>query len=193
MVVAALFRVSERILPVAIVSGVFAFAYFLPALPGSKKRLRDFGLLKIVVLTSVWTIATGVLPLVNAGVSPAAYPYELAQRFIFVFALCVLFDIRDIETDSRNNITTLPNRLGVVRAYRLVNYSLLAFLTLSIVQYARHPELPERLAAAVVTAVITFCVSGFVRRHPGHAAFVALTDGMMLLYAALSIVPHIVR
>jgi len=167
--------------------GLFAFSYFLPSLPHpEKKRLRDFGVLKILVLTAVWTAATAVLPMVYLGVSVANYPFEILLRFVLVFALCILFDIRDMETDSRKNIDTLPNRIGAAEAYRLVHTSLLLFILLSVVQYVRYPE-AGRLVAAALTAIVTAIVAGYVRRHPGHKAFVAMTDGMMLLYAILVI------
>ncbi|MBE2290492.1 MAG: UbiA family prenyltransferase [Chitinophagaceae bacterium] len=163
----------------------FALAYYLPSLPlPQKKRLRDFGLVKIFVLTSVWTIATAVLPMLYLNEPIAHYPFEVLLRFVFVFALCILFDIRDIETDSTRNIRTLPLRIGVQNAYRLVYYSVLAFAILSTLQYFRVHD-SGRLLAAFTTSAATLVVTDYTRRHPGHRAFVAMTDGMMLLYALL--------
>ncbi len=167
------------------ISGALAFAYFLPALPfGNKRRLRDYGMVKITVLTAVWAVATAVLPMIYWGANIAEYPFEILLRYVFVFALCILFDIRDMQADINNNIATLPNKVGIAYAFNLVHMSLLFFFTLSVMQYVWHPS-AGRLTAAALTAVITAAVALFVKRNPGHKAFVAMTDGMMLLYAIL--------
>ena len=182
----AVIRLNKDILLAGGVLGVFAFSYFLPSLP-SRRRLRDYGIVKILVLTAVWTVATAVLPMMYIGTPVSGYPFELLLRFVFVFALCVLFDIRDMDLDSSRNIRTLPNRIGMQRAYRLVHISLIIFVALSVLQHLRHPH-AGRLVAAIATAVVTALVAEYVRRHPGHKAFVAMTDGMMLFYAVLVLV-----
>src|ERR1700744_4348164 len=49
-----------------IILGAFTFAYSWPLLPFKhKKSLRDFGWIKIIVLASVWTISTSVLPILT--------------------------------------------------------------------------------------------------------------------------------
>ncbi|MBX2905466.1 MAG: UbiA family prenyltransferase [Taibaiella sp.] len=181
-------HLGKDILVVGTVLGLLAFSYFLPSLP-SRRRLRDYGIVKIVVLTAVWTVATAVLPMMYVNVAVSNYPFELLLRFVFVFALCVLFDIRDMELDSSRNIRTLPNRIGMKSAYILVHISLVVFVALSVMQHLRHPHL-GRLIAAIITAIVTALVAEYVRRHPGHKAFVAMTDGMMLLYSVLVLVTN---
>ena len=166
-----------------------SFAYFIPILPGKRKRLRDFGLLKITLLTTIWTVVTAVLPMLVAGVSVTAWPWELLLRFVFIFALCILFDIQDIETDAGHNIATLPTRIGEQRAYILVYICLVVFLVLSYVQFLRHPTLHGRIWAAVITAIATAVVAQIVRKKPSRVLFIAITDGMMLLYALLALLP----
>jgi len=186
---ASLLWLPPKLILLCAVMSIFAFAYFLPALPGRRKRLRDFGLVKITVLTSVWTVATTILPMHYLGADPLQYPFELILRFVFVFTLCVLFDLQDIQTDIGNNIATLPHRLGEARSYKLVYISLAIFVGLSVAQYVRHPDMPQRSAAALLTASATVWVASYVRSQPHRAVFIALTDGMMLLYALLVLLP----
>lgn len=168
---------------------VLSFAYFIPMLPGKRKRLRDFGLLKIVLLTTIWTAVTAVLPMLVANVSIALWPWEVLLRFVFIFALCILFDIQDIETDAGHNIATLPTRIGERRAYALVYFFLAIFLALSYMQFLRHPTLLGRMWAAVFTSIATALVAQIVRKKPSRVLFIAITDGMMLLYAMLALLP----
>lgn len=168
--------------------GVFAFSYFLPVLPfKNKKRIRDFGWLKIAVLALVWTTATAILPILYWQKNIADYPFEVILRLLFIFALCVLFDIRDMQKDLENNISTLPNKVGIRNSYGLIHLSLLMFIIVSLVQYMRFPNV-ERLVGALATAIITAIVATYLRKKPSDRAYAALADGVMLVYALVVLI-----
>jgi len=183
-----LWHMPMRMLITSAVLGLLAFAYYLPLLPfKNKKRIRDIGWLKISVLTIVWTTATAILPIVYWQRSLAGYPLEVLIRFVFIFILCVVFDIRDVRTDIKNNIHTLPHTVGIGNSYRLINAGLVVFCALSVAQYVRYP-VPQRLVGALLTAVITCGVVQYIRRRPSERAYLVLADGVMLVYAVLVIV-----
>ncbi len=164
---------------------ILALGYTMPALIWqNKKRLREYGILKIIVLTGVWTIATAIIPIVAHGVNVANYPFEITMRFVFVFILCILFDIRDIQKDVDSNIITLPTRIGIEKSYWVINVSLLLFLVLSFIQHYQF-ALPGRLWASIITTFITYVVANHLRKEGNKRLFVIMTDGMMILYAAL--------
>ncbi len=166
-------------------AGILALGYTMPTLRWqNKKRLRDYGILKILVLTGVWTIVTAIIPILEHGDTVAKYPFEILMRFAFVFVLCILFDIRDIQKDLNSKLITLPTRLGIQKSYLLINLSLIVFLFLSIVQHYRF-AVPGRLIAAIITTVITFWVAKHLRNEGNKRLFVIMTDGMMILYAIL--------
>ncbi len=167
--------------------GILSFAYSLPLLPfARKKRLKDFGWLKIIILTTVWTIVTGILPFLAWRLNPADYPYEILLRFSFMLTLCIAFDIRDAQTDLDHGIHTLPNLIGVENSYRLMNATLLLFGALSVGQYLRHPS-PERLTTSLLAALAAKLAITCTRRHPSDRAYLGLVDGTMLFYAALTL------
>jgi len=168
---------------------VLAFTYSIPMLPfRGKKRLKDFGRLKILVLTGVWTIVTSVLPVLFWNKNISDYPFEILLRFLFMFTLCVAFDIRDMQTDLEAGIYTLPNLIGIRNSYRLMNAALILFALLSIVQYLRYPSLP-RLTGELLTAACTRVAIIYTRKHPSDRAYLAYIDGMMLLYAFFLLIP----
>ena len=164
-----------------LVLALLSFGYSFPLLP-AKKKLRDFGLVKITDLTVVWTIVTAVLPILFCNKNLADYPFEILLRFSFIFTLCMIFDLRDMRDDAANNISTLPNKLGFRNSYRLIDVTLLVFAGLSFVQYMRYPVLPH-LAGAMITATITRIVAGYLKQHPSARAYLLLADGLMLVYA----------
>ena len=190
LTVIGLHGASIQLQATAILLGVFAFAYFLPLLPfGNKKRLRDFGWLKITVLAGVWTVATSVLPMLYWQRSIGDYPIEVLLRLMLIFTLCVIFDIRDMQADHINNINTLPQKVGIRNSYLLINTTLLLLVILSVVQYIRYP-LAGRFASAVLTAIVTWGVSRYLQKRPSERGYLLLADGVMLVYAFLVLIPH---
>jgi len=185
MCIGSLFWLSGRIFLACIVLGVLSFAYSLPMLPfKDKRRIRDFGWIKILVLTSVWTIVTSMLPMLYWDKSLYDYPFEIVMRFAFMFTLCVAFDIRDMQTDLEADIFTIPNLIGIKNSYRLMNASIVLFSILSIIQYFRYQSV-SRLIADLLTALITKLVIDYTRKYPSDKAYLGLVDGMMLLYGIL--------
>lgn len=168
-------------------AGLFSLSYTLPLLPlKTRKRLRDYGLLKIIVLTTVWVVVTTVLPMLQFGVNPARYPFEIGLRFALIFALCILFDLRDVSHDAANNIHTLPYTIGERNSYLLIYLSIIFFALLSVGQNMRYHH-GQRLIDALITAVATLVVALYLKKNTTQLACLVLADGMMLLYSLLLI------
>ena len=185
MCIGSLFWLSGRMFLACVVLGILSFAYSLPMLPfKDKRRIRDFGWIKILVLTSVWTIVTSMLPIVYWGKDLYEYPYEILMRFVFMLTLCVAFDIRDMQTDLEAGIFTIPNLIGIKNSYRLMNTAIVLFSVLSVIQYFRYQSV-SRLIADLLTAFITKLVIDYTRKYPSDKAYLGLVDGMMLLYGIL--------
>lgn len=182
------FLIPARVLWACILLGGLSFSYSIPLLPfKNKKRLKDFGWIKILVLTTVWTIVTTILPILYFDKAITDYPYEVLMRFVFMFTLCVAFDIRDMQTDMDNGIATLPNVIGVKNSYSVMTVSMIMFIILSIVQYLRYP-VTGRLAAELIVALATKLAVDYAKKHPSDRAYLGLVDGMMLLYGLLMLV-----
>lgn len=181
----ALLQLPVKIFYTCIILGVLSFSYSIPLLPfKDKKRLKDFGIIKILVLTAVWTIVTAVLPILFHNRLISGYPYEIMIRFVFMFTLCVAFDIRDMQTDLEAGITTLPNIIGIKGSYAVMSISMIMFMIMCFIQYTRYPSI-SRLSAEIVVAIATKLAIDYARKHPSDRAYLGLVDGMMLLYAVL--------
>lgn len=86
--------------------------YAIPVLPNAK-NLRNLGGLKIFMVAMVWAGATVVLPALGSFKSISWDIWvETIQRFFFVLALLVPFEIRDLAYDDPD-LRTLPQRFGV--------------------------------------------------------------------------------
>jgi 4-hydroxybenzoate polyprenyltransferase len=86
--------------------------------------LRHVAGLKLLVISAVWAIVTVILPAAQTG---ATLSFEISwlamQRFLFVMAITIPFDIRDLRIDSPS-INTLPYLLGIKRARFIAHFSI---------------------------------------------------------------------
>lgn len=175
-----LFYLSYKVLIACVVLGLLSFAYTLPLLP-FKTQLRDYGWLKIITLTLVWTIVTSAIPIVYLEHSLTDFPFEILMRFMFMFVLCIAFDIRDMQTDMEHSIKTIPNILGVKNSNLLINCTLIFFIGLCVVQHVRYPNV-SRLTAEITLAIISRIAISYCNRHQSDKNYLGFVDGMMLLY-----------
>lgn len=165
------------------VFGGITMLYSLPLLPG-KRRIKDYGLLKIITLALLWTLVTVWFPVNNAIADRVLFFFIFIKRFVFMFVLCLLFDIRDMEIDSKEKIYTVAVILGKKRAYLLSFGFLALFMLLSVAQYAYLPQLPF-LAAMLLSALATAVVVQCTKKSNSDFIYLAGIDGMMLLQALL--------
>ncbi len=88
--------------------------YAIPVLPRAK-NLRSWGGFKIFIVALVWMGATVLLPVV-ANTQNFSWDVLVVafQRFVFVLALLIPFEIRDLKYDDPE-LKTLPQRYGVDR------------------------------------------------------------------------------
>jgi hypothetical protein len=98
------------ILVLVLLTGLYA----IPVLPNAR-NLRNLGGLKIFLVAMAWAGATVVLPTLGSS-HPVTWDVwvETAQRFFFVLALLIPFEIRDLRYDDPE-LRTLPQRFGVQR------------------------------------------------------------------------------
>lgn len=165
--------------------GAISFLYSFPFLRiGKKRRIKDYGFLKIVTLSLLWTLVTVWFPVNTMPVDNWLFMLVFVKRFIFVFILCLLFDLRDIEIDRKENINTLPVMLGKKRSYNLSYVLLVLFLALSFLKYLYFPQLAFLIGMAI-SSFITFLVIEQTKKTNSDFIYLAGIDGMMLLQAVL--------
>lgn len=165
--------------------GCIAFLYSFPFLPfGKRKRIKDYGFVKIITLSLLWTLITVWFPVSNMRVDTGLFVFVFVKRFVFMFILCLLFDVRDIEIDEKENIKTLAVILGKKNSYFLSYFLLILFVVLSVVQYFVYPQMVF-LLAMLISSVITWIVMEATKKTNSDFIYLAGVDGMMLLQALL--------
>lgn len=186
-IIYSLFSFQLRHFIILTIFAILAFLYSFPFLPfTSGKRIKDYGFAKIITLALMWTLVTVWFPVDQANVTGLSFQLIFLRRFIFIFILCLLFDIRDSEVDRRNNIGTVAVTLGIKRSYFLCYILLLFFVMLSVIQYIYFPD-ELQLIAMLLSAAATVIPVELSKKNNSDILYLALVDGMMLLQAMLVI------
>ncbi len=159
------------------------FPYYLLRI---KKRIKDFGLLKIVTLAFLWTLVTVWLPVDETNFSGFSFQLVFLRRFMFIFILCLLFDIRDTEIDRKENIATLSVKLGIKNSYTLCYLLLIIFILPSIIQFIYLYD-SIQLMAMLISAAATAIIIEYSKKNNSDVVYLFYIDGMMLLQALLVI------
>jgi 4-hydroxybenzoate polyprenyltransferase len=175
------------VLPIAITA-----AYVIPT-SKTGRRLRDFHLIKIFLLASSWSLLTTTVPLLNAGYTEAI-PVAMIfiERFLFVIAITIPFDIRDIEVDTATGLRTLPHQLGVPGSKILALLLLMASAGIAFLLLTRGVYPNGIIWPYSVFLVITAVLIWGSRTRRGDYYYSGLLDGTMLLLYLLLVIEHLV-
>lgn len=141
--------------------GVLSFAYGLPlfTIAGHKFGLRNIPGLKPVLITLVWTLSVVLLPVLEAQdgglitISMRDTMLLIAKRFLFIAALTVPFDIRDLFEDRKTNLRTIPVVWGEKKAYLFCQFLLGGYIVLLFL--FRNNGFNKDFFALTLTAVLT--------------------------------------
>lgn len=185
LIIFSLFNFRLKHFSILICFGFVALLYSFPFLPfGKRKRIKDYGFLKIITLALLWTLVTVWFPVNDIVVSTPLFIFIFAKRFVFMFILCLLFDVRDIEIDYKEKINTLAVMLGKKKSYFLSYILLIVFVLLSYSQYLYLPQ-TGFFIAMLASAAATFGTIEITRKTNSDFIYLAGIDGMMLLQALL--------
>ncbi|MFK8037445.1 MAG: hypothetical protein AB8B74_04095 [Crocinitomicaceae bacterium] len=157
------------------VVGFFSLFYVLN-LPILKVNLRSIPGVKIFVLGVTWVIATQILPffLFSAGVLSASRIIFFIGSMLFMLAISIPFDIRDLELDNRK-LRTIPQTLGIKNA-RYLAATILFMSTALFMWVVGYFHIGLLLNTIIVTKVI--CRSGI---NGNEFYYSGLADGLLIL------------
>lgn len=182
LVAAGIFLKLLPQIPLVFIIPIFLISvlYSLPVFKGRNGwfPLRDIPFLKVFLIAGVWAALTVWLPLLIAG-KPISFTAEgllILRRFLFIFALTLLFDIRDTEKDRLAGTRTFPVQFGTVFT-RMLSLSALLLFSLLVYLVETGPMFWALEASAVFAAITVSCT------HPKRSDyfFTLFADGMMML------------
>lgn len=158
--------------------------YVLPVFGGA--RLRDLSYLKVFVLALVWAWLTVIVPAVEVPLSVSLKVGLLAgERFFFIFANGLTFDIRDVGIDRRAAVRTLPGKIGMVGSKWLAYAALVLMASCSAVAYYLHIYPLSVLLAVIFSGLGMALLVYGARPERSDYYFTGWVDGIMILQFCL--------
>jgi len=166
--------------------GLLAVAYNIPFLTLNSKKigLRNIPGIKLFLIAFVWASSCVLLPIVELESShqiqvPLSETVLLvAKRFLFICAITVPFDIRDLFQDKLYELKTIPVVLGEKKAW-IFCQALLAIYVLLLVLFTKNVNLD--VIGLTLTVILTGWLifkSNFKRNEYYYFFYL---DGTMLL------------
>lgn len=182
---------KERVLIALAPIGLLTIFYSLPFFKKLKYvfRLREIPFLKIFLISFVWSVVTILLPIIqsNNTYDKGHMLLMLIERFIFVFAITIPFDIRDMSDDRVSGLKTIPILIGQKKSIVVANISLLLFTIICLVHYPMY-KLTFILPGLILSALTTlFFLNNKMLRSLYYYHY-GILDGTIILQGFLVII-----
>ncbi|MDB5281786.1 MAG: hypothetical protein JWO06_861 [Bacteroidota bacterium] len=167
------------VLILGIVTGFYGFVTIPFVRP--KMKLRDLGLVKTLFVAIVWSVTTVIIPLADHSVGSSMLVFLLLRRFLFIVALTMVFEIKDMGGDKANGLTTLPVVIGVKGTKILAQAILFGLMIIMIVQYFFFGvPLSNMLGINLSLLVSILCIQP-VNENTADNWYYLVLDGMMIV------------
>lgn len=188
--VGLLVAITQTPFTVLLVLAPFAFLTVFYSLPVSTLhnpsfRLRQIPFLKIFLVSITWSATTILLPVIHHGMSPDAHVWMmLFERALFVFAITIPFDIRDMIVDEHDGLKTIPLFFGERKSLMISVWSLMGFILLTSLHYGSSDQRFLVVSFAIsAISTIWFITNQRIRQLPLY--HYGILDGTMLLQGVI--------
>ncbi len=166
---------------------VISFGYGLPLFSVGEQKfgLRNIPGLKLFMITLVWTMSCCLLPVLEAQamqmatISMRDTTILLAKRFLFIGALAIPFDIRDLFEDKQLGLKTIPVSWGEKNAYLFCQVLLAGYVVLLFL--FRNNGFSADFWALTITVVLTGWLIFKSKREKNEYYYFFYLDGVLIL------------
>ena len=112
--------------------GIISLFYVVP-IPFLKKSLREIPFIKIYIIAFVWSLIVVGLPFIETlGLNFFNKNFILAfsQCVLFIIAITLPFDVRDLPFDKETNLKTIPLAIGIQNTIIFIQLLLSSSMTI---------------------------------------------------------------
>lgn len=169
-----------------LLTAFITFLYSAPKLPHALARhLQRIAIGKTIFLAFAWAHVTALLPLLlnRVGLTNAEVFFVL-NRFFLIYAICILFDYRDRESDRKEGIRSLLTHLEhkgiVVLFWGIMGAFFISAFVMILLQMP-----PALVIALVVPGLLVALLFRYCLKHQGDYLFYFVLDGLMALSVPL--------
>lgn len=174
---------SHSIKLVLLFLGVITVFYSIPLFFLKQSfKLREIPGIKILLIGAVWSVATGILPILQYDLNPFLLKnwIWILEQFLFIVVITLPFDIRDYEFDKAEGIKTIPIVLGVKWTERL---GVALCFVLSLIHFENWylGATPNAIYPLLAFNLFLYLLIRRAQIAKSHLFFLLLIDGTMIL------------
>lgn len=165
-------------------AGVLTFLYSAPKIPFAIfQNLRKIAYGKTIFLAGVWTYVTTVLPSIFEWDVENEKWLFIISRFFLIYAICIIFDLRDRDSDKKEGLKSLITILSIKNVTRLFYLSLLvSVITVMLMRFS----IPVKLIL-ILPAVVTGALYEYSRKNYSDYLYYVVLDGLMMLSSLITL------
>jgi len=174
------------------ISAVVTFLYSAPKIPYKYFRvLRKVAYGKTIFLAFVWTHVTTILPIIISGQEwKPEFIIFVIGRFFLIYAICIIFDLRDRHDDKATGVRSLITYLSEKGITWLFIFSLAVCLVFTLLLLDYNYTV-KSVVILLIPGAITAFLYNYARRHFSDLLYYFILDGLMALSAIIMLVASI--
>lgn len=176
--------------------GIISVAYGLPIFSFHDKKfgLRNIPGIKLFMIATVWSLSTVLLPILELESTGVLHISNrdtillIAKRFLFVAAITIPFDIRDLFQDRSSALKTIPVMVGEKKAYLFCQALLIGYLVLLFLFSESFDKNFIALTLTIILSGWLIFKSNFVRNEYYYFLYLdgtLILQFLMLLFVSL--------
>jgi len=175
-------------------AAIFSLAYTIPLIPAKNgwNRLRDIPFIKPLIISIVVTYLTLCYPIFEAwGIESILDPGLIGlfgERMLFILAVTIPFELRDIVNDKDAGLETVGTELGFNASKRLCGVVVSVWaISFAINALFRNYSIEYMLLQAGLCAIL---IGGLFRLNPNwkNLSYTLVFEGLIAGYSAAIIV-----
>ncbi len=173
--------VRVEFLVLLLIPGAVSIMYIAPIFR-NKQKFRELPFVKVFAVGFVWTWACVFIPLKDQhDFLEGNDILMILEKFLFIVAITIPFDIRDRALDKLQNIKTIPSFLGIKKS-KLLSINLVAAATFfAAINYLLHFYSITLFTGLVISYLVTVLIISRISERSHDYHYSVLLDGMILL------------
>jgi 4-hydroxybenzoate polyprenyltransferase len=175
------------------VTAFFTFLYSAPKIPHPFFAfLRRIAIGKTIYLAFAWAHVTALLPMVmDLKILNAPEIWFVINRFFYIYAICIVFDYRDVDDDRKAGIKSLITLLSKQGIDFLFWGAFLIYVisTLVLAFYLPFTSILALLIPGIILGLLYYPA----KKNFSDYLYYFVLDGLMMLSAALLVLIKFAR
>jgi 4-hydroxybenzoate polyprenyltransferase len=188
--------------------GTIGLFYGIPCIPykGKLRPLRQIPFLKVFLVSISWTMITCVSVYATSFPVLVRPQYLLLSimTFLFIFALTLVFDIRDYEFDKEIDMTTIAHAVGIEKTKSIAHYLLVLYCLLGFIFYIYMPidiYYPNFFKSYNLPVFVGFLVGGLggifiiqkLTQQSKESVYTFQLDGIIILQSVFILLTYLMN